>query len=325
MKKYFFLIIILFCTNLFAQTPPLKTRSNGTFTEVDQYLNVSKSLGIPTNTTDNVVSTGTPYKMIFNSTTGKLRIFNGISWINADGSTDDGFVSKVGNETVEGNKIFTGTTQIDYLYNSSPSDQRFFTFENSSYPGTVTELVNTDIGYQTLTLSTTTPYANYATLGSSEPGVSAGTGTRSFMLNPFNLFFNNDSKIVALVPNALQTISTINITLPKEPGTLVIEKYKIYVAGLTQSGTFAPTATINDNTLSDEIVWTRDSPGIYYGELTSAFISNNTRFFITSTDSHIDYSVVRIDNNTIRVETREAGTLTDNFLNDTTIEIRVYN
>ena len=326
MKKYFFLIIILFCTNLFAQTPPLKTRSNGTFTEVDQYLNVSKSLGIPTNTTDNVVSTGTPYKMIFNSTTGKLRIFNGTSWVNADGSSESGFVNKTGNETVSGNKIFTGTTQIDYLYNSSASEQRFFTFENSDYPGTNTELYNTDDGYQTLSLSTTTPYTNYLTLDSHEPGIMAGTGTRSFVLNPFNLFFNNSSKIVAIVPNPLQTSSTsINITLPKEDGTLLTKKYDVYVGGITQEASDNPFIDVNEDEFSGEIVWTRYSTGVYYGTLSEAFPMKNTRLFITSSDSHYVFGISRIDNNTIQIDTREAGVLTDNALNNTTIEIRVYN
>lgn len=42
--------------------------------------------------------------------------------------------------------------------------------------------------------------------------------------------------------------------------------YKVYTALLTQSGTDAPVATVLENTLGD-IVWTRDSVGIYRGTL----------------------------------------------------------
>ena len=59
MKKIILTIIVTFfvITNSFAQpvpppepTPPNKTRSNGTFTEIDHHLKVTKRFGIPTAT-----------------------------------------------------------------------------------------------------------------------------------------------------------------------------------------------------------------------------------------------------------------------------------
>lgn len=78
MKKIILTIIVTFfvITNNFAQTtPPNKTRSNGTFTEIDYNLNVTKRFGIPTATTDNLFAT-TSTPIIFNSTTKTLRIFD---------------------------------------------------------------------------------------------------------------------------------------------------------------------------------------------------------------------------------------------------------
>jgi hypothetical protein len=50
---------------------------------------------------------------------------------------------------------------------------------------------------------------------------------------------------------------------------------KVYRALLTQSGPDAPVATVLENTIGD-IVWTRDSEGVYRGTLLDAFTISRT-------------------------------------------------
>lgn len=50
----------------------------------------------------------------------------------------------------------------------------------------------------------------------------------------------------------------------------------MYIATLTQSGTNAPVATVFQNTLGGEIVWSRTSPGSYKGTLAGVFTENKT-------------------------------------------------
>lgn len=90
MRKIILTIIITFfvITNNFAQpTPPNKTRSNGTFTEIDHHLKVTKRFGIPTATTDNLFAT-TSTPIIFNSTSKTLRLFDNNQWIDIFGYED---------------------------------------------------------------------------------------------------------------------------------------------------------------------------------------------------------------------------------------------
>jgi len=51
---------------------------------------------------------------------------------------------------------------------------------------------------------------------------------------------------------------------------------KRYVALLTQTGTDAPVATVLENTLGGEVVWTYNGPGDYTGTLAGAFPANKT-------------------------------------------------
>lgn len=57
--------------------------------------------------------------------------------------------------------------------------------------------------------------------------------------------------------------------------------YLEYVALLTQSGTDAPAATVLNNTLGGEVVWTRANAGAYYGTLQSRFTADKTACIIT--------------------------------------------
>lgn len=51
---------------------------------------------------------------------------------------------------------------------------------------------------------------------------------------------------------------------------------KTYRAALTQTGTDAPVATVRENTLGGEVVWTRSLAGSYVGTLAGAFPTAQT-------------------------------------------------
>ncbi len=74
------------------QTPINKTRSDSDYSQVDNYLVALKCLGIPTSHTDNLDAPGLPQntvKIIFNTTLGKLRVYNPVTETWADAGTGD--------------------------------------------------------------------------------------------------------------------------------------------------------------------------------------------------------------------------------------------
>lgn len=120
-----------------------------------------------------------------------------------------------------------------------------------------------------------------------------------------------------------------NITAD-ENSTGLLLNYKSYVALITQSGTAAPTITILENTLGD-IVWTRFTAGGYYGTLTGAFLASKTFVIGGSADitggggDFATLDIKRLDDDKIYLYTYDNFTVSDNLLNNTSIEIRVYN
>ncbi|MEW5675497.1 hypothetical protein ABGT15_04225 [Flavobacterium enshiense] len=122
---------------------------------------------------------------------------------------------------------------------------------------------------------------------------------------------------------------TTDVYLPSESGTLVVQKYKSYVAVINQSGTSAPTATIMENTLGGNITWTYNGVGYYEGTLSGAF-PNYFKFY--SNTSLQQYGgawayVDRGDTNTISLATGVGSTAQNGIASDRSlrIEIRVYN
>ena len=57
-------------------------------------------------------------------------------------------------------------------------------------------------------------------------------------------------------------------------------KYKVYTALLTQTGTNAPVATVLENTLGNDIIWSYSGTGSYLGTLAGAFTSQKTFFYV---------------------------------------------
>ena len=102
--------------------------------------------------------------------------------------------------------------------------------------------------------------------------------------------------------------------------------YKVYTALLTQTGTDAPVATVLENTLGGEVVWSYAAVGIYQGALSEAFPISKTILFLQNTGGQ-DSNYYINDNNIdyVGIATAEAGVSTNNILFNTPIEIRVYN
>jgi hypothetical protein len=108
--------------------------------------------------------------------------------------------------------------------------------------------------------------------------------------------------------------------------------YKVYTALLTQSGTDAPIATVLENTLGGDVTWTREVAGVYVGSSIGLFTLDKTALFIQKDVSLSkilvspkDNSIVKIDEDTINIYTYDEDNIIDGVLNNTTIEIRVYN
>lgn len=110
--------------------------------------------------------------------------------------------------------------------------------------------------------------------------------------------------------------------------------YKKYVALLNQSGTTAPVATILENTLGD-IVWSYEEVGYYIGTLQGAF-SDISKVFLPSVlfyggafslgvpNDKLAQAEVDSDD-AISIETTIQGVSVNGYLQNTPIEIRVYN
>lgn len=112
--------------------------------------------------------------------------------------------------------------------------------------------------------------------------------------------------------------------------------YLVYTALLTQSGTDAPTATVLENTLSGTVVWSRDSAGNYSATLAGAFPAAGTipRYsggsgrwdlidpMFGGDARYINYG--RDTDNTVLVSSQTQAGSSDDLLNNTIIEIRVY-
>lgn len=110
---------------------------------------------------------------------------------------------------------------------------------------------------------------------------------------------------------------------------------KIYRALLTQTGTNAPVATVLDNTLGFDVVWSRSVQGIYFGQSASVaneFPSGRTLVFCGSgqtLSNHWDnagaIAVARLEqDDAVAVITGDASSPDDNLLFDTPIEIIIY-
>lgn len=83
MKRLLSLFILSISLTAMAQAqtpPPLKQRSDASFTPADTYLAVLKGLQIPSGATNTLTGTGTRVNLFYNTTDKVLYIHNGIEW-----------------------------------------------------------------------------------------------------------------------------------------------------------------------------------------------------------------------------------------------------
>jgi hypothetical protein len=108
--------------------------------------------------------------------------------------------------------------------------------------------------------------------------------------------------------------------------------YKIYKALLTQSGTQDPVAIVLENTLGD-IRWVYNDIGVYYGQLSGAFTYEKTTSCggvcnLYNSFYACFFEVQRDDLDTLLMYTTNSansGSFSNDMLNNTLIEIKVYN
>lgn len=119
--------------------------------------------------------------------------------------------------------------------------------------------------------------------------------------------------------------------LPVDP---MERPYKVYSALLSQTGTNAPVATVLENTLGGDVVWTRINPGQYLGTLINTFFEFKTIGYCIATYG-VAVAARRSDDDAIILMT---STITANLTNgvliitpsdsllylEAPIEIRVY-
>lgn len=110
--------------------------------------------------------------------------------------------------------------------------------------------------------------------------------------------------------------------------------YKSYTCLVTQTGTDAPIPTVLSNNLEsafgDDPLWSRTDVGKYQIYLEDGFPQDKTVLFIQGSNDGDTSSAItieklyRIDNNTINCIVSVNGSYYDGVLNNTSIEIRVY-
>lgn len=112
-------------------------------------------------------------------------------------------------------------------------------------------------------------------------------------------------------------------------GTDLERDYLKYTALISHSNEDNPTTIVlGDNTIGN-IVWTRTGAGIYSGTLLGAFPADKTWLNIqlmngSSIGSVYEVTMVRVNNNAVRIITSDGVDTFDEVLNSTSIEIRVY-
>ena len=103
---------------------------------------------------------------------------------------------------------------------------------------------------------------------------------------------------------------------------------KVYRALLTQAGTNAPVATVLENTLGADVVWTYQGTGNYTAQAAFAFPAQktfcSTGFTVQNGHFGRGYTAARSSDHDVTVRTFESGDFYDDYLNADSFEILVY-
>jgi hypothetical protein len=101
--------------------------------------------------------------------------------------------------------------------------------------------------------------------------------------------------------------------------------YLVYTALLSQSGTDAPVATVLENTLGGEVVWSRGAEGYYVATLADTFTVNKTFFLHNGQGSSIVSTGNDSQPNSVYVQKEAVNPLgAQDGLAEFCLEIRVY-
>ena len=152
----------------------------------------------------------------------------------------------------------------------------------------------------------------------------------SFLINNINDIINN-AKVNTEVLFEITENDLISLGSGGSSEPVDSRPYKVYTALLTQSETDAPVATVLENTLGGEVVWSYMSEGFYKVsfENTSDKLSYKIGSGIDNSDIHnlSNIGVIFSNVNELNILTYQLDTVTfkNNCLLKTPIEIRVYN
>lgn len=156
---------------------------------------------------------------------------------------------------------------------------------------------------------------------------SAGSAGEPAVVETMQLIDRDGNEVAAFTKAVDGTIAS---TVDGQP--------KVYRALLSQTGTDAPVATVLENTLGGDVVWTRDSAGTYLGTLSNAFTDEKTLLYIqgymgvTNWDGGTNIQMFSLTRNTSSLVKAESvfGTLggtwaaSDDLLVGQSVEILVY-
>ena len=140
---------------------------------------------------------------------------------------------------------------------------------------------------------------------------------------------SNDTNTTYGGSAALQAMNQWYTMQDISDSVVVTAPYKVYSALLNQSGTSNPTAVVNENTIGT-FTLTRDNTGVYY--LTSTGFNSFADYgkvlvFLTngSAGKLISGAYTPPINGVAITTTNLTGTPTDGYINNCSIEIRLYN
>ena len=131
------------------------------------------------------------------------------------------------------------------------------------------------------------------------------------------------------------TGSAVNVSGSISVDNNDLRPYKVYTALLTQTGTNDPSASVLENTLGEELAWTRDFTGSYFvtassnifTEKTAVFTPNFVMYLSVAGDdpNYVNAWYYGLPTNTIYVSSGNGPDAADGQLSNHPIEIRVYN
>ena len=100
--------------------------------------------------------------------------------------------------------------------------------------------------------------------------------------------------------------------------------YKVYTALLTQLGATAPIATVLENTLGGEVVWSYEGAGDYSATLLGRFTVDRTYATVNCPDNRYVAQIIRVNEDEVSLTINPSEDTVSNTY-PFTIEIRVYN